>query len=150
MKKIAWTLLVGFLVVAGRGAMAGDTVLADPKPSMDAPRKIAVSLNIKEDAKVNSILYNIVNVQKFYGQDNVEIVVVGWGPGIRPLLKPDSTVRARIESLLHYDIQFVACKNTMDLSGEKVEDLIDGVEWVQAGLPELTERQLMGWTVLWL
>lgn len=148
MRKFWLALVLVFLAASGR-AHAGDTVLSEPLPSVDQPRKIVVSLNTKDDAKVNSLLYNVVNIQKFYGQDNVEIVVIGWGPGIRPLLKPDTTVRARIESLVQYDIQFVACKNTMDLVGRKVEELVDGVGWVQAGLPEIAERQLRGWAVIW-
>lgn len=149
MRTFWQSVFIGILVLGASVAHAGETVLSDPIPSMDQPRKIVVSLNTRDDARVNSILYNVVNIQKFYGQDNVEIVVIGWGPGIRPLLKPDSTVRSRIESLVQYDIRFMACKNTMDLGGVPVDQLIDGVEWVQAGLPEIAERQLRGWAVIW-
>lgn len=142
-------VFVVFALLFGRPIQAADVEMSAPKPSMDAPRQILVSLHTKDDAKVNNILYNIVNIQKFYGQDNVEIVVIGWGPGVRPLLKPDSTVRARIESLTQYDITFIACKNTMDTVGRTLDDLIDGVEWVQAGLPDIIERRQRGWVDIW-
>ena len=138
------------LLFAAPGARAGETVLAEPHPSIDAPRRVVVSMSTKDTEKVNHLLYNVVNLQKFYGQDNVEIAVVGWGPGVRPLLKQDSTVRARIESLIQYGVHFYACGNTLDTIGDRsVKDLIDGVEWVQAGLPEIIERRLRGWVDIW-
>lgn len=150
MQGIRGFLMLLVLAVSVQGAQAGETQLAAPKPSVDAPRRIVVSLSTKDPDKVNSVLYNVVNIQKFYGQDQVEVAVIGWGPGIRALLKQDSTVRPRIESLMQYGVSFVACKNTLDFTdGRAVGDLIDGVEWVQAGLPEIIERRLNGWVDIW-
>jgi len=149
MRFFWFPVLIGLFLFTGRAAVTAEVQVSDPQPSMDEPRRIIVSLHDKDDAKVNNILYNIVNIQKFYGQDNVEVVVVGWGAGVRPLLKPDSTVRARIESLIQYGITFIACKNTMDTVGRKIDDLIDGVEWVDAGLPEIIERRVGGWVDIW-
>lgn len=143
-------LLSALFWLPASSLLAGETEFAEPAPSMDTPRQILFSLNTKDDVKVNGILSNIVNVQKLYGIDNVEIVVVGWGAGVRPLLLQDSTVRARIESLMQYDVEFVACKNTLDFIDDRSEqDLIDGVDWVTAGLPEIVERRKRGWVDLW-
>lgn len=150
MRKFRGLLIVLALIFSAPSAQGGDTELATPKPSVDAPRRIVVSLNTKDPEKINNVLYNVVNIQKFYGQDQVEVAVVGWGPGVRPLLKPDSTVRARIESLVQYGVSFIACKNTLDsIKDRSIDDLIVGVEWVQAGLPEIVERRLRGWVDIW-
>ncbi len=122
--------------------------LSDPVPSMDNPRRILISLNFKDENAVNSLLYNVINIQKYYGQDNLEIAVLGWGQGVRMLLQ-DSVVKARIESQMQYDIQFIACGNTLSNLGINPDNLIDGVELVKAGLPEIVERELAGWSIIW-
>ena len=119
--------------------------LADPEPDMDNPRKIILQLTSSDDAEVNSILYNAINVQKFYGMDNVKVAVIAYGQGVRALLKESSTVSSRIESLQQYDVEFVACGNTLDTFGKRTEDLLPGVARVQAGIPEIVERKLQGW-----
>ncbi|MBT3790742.1 MAG: hypothetical protein HN725_09780 [Alphaproteobacteria bacterium] len=148
MKSHFLTFLFGFmLTVSGQIALA-DTQLSEPKPSMDNPRQIVLALNTNDEAAVNNLLFNVVNIQKFYGQENVEIAVVGYGAGVRNFLKSDSKVADRIQSLILYDVQFVACGNTLDAIGRKRDELIEGVDWVQAGLPEIVERQLRGWIYL--
>ncbi len=54
-------------------------------------------------------------------------------------------MRERISSLLQYDIEFVACGNTMEATGRTKADLIEGVDMVTAGIPEIMERTLQGW-----
>ena len=148
MKSHFLTFLFGFmLTVSGQIALA-DTQLSEPKPSMDNPRQIVLALNTNDEAAVNNLLFNVVNIQKFYGQENVEIAVVGYGAGVRNFLKSDSKVADLIQSLILYDVQFVACGNTLDAIGRKRDELIEGVDWVQAGLPEIVERQLRGWIYL--
>ena len=138
----------GASISAAESTAQNKQTMADPEPSMDNPRKVLVSLNFNDEKSVASLLYNVINIQKSYGQDNLEIVVLGWGPGVRALLK-DSPVRARIESQMQYDIQFIACGNTLETIGISPDNLIDGVGLVKAGLPEIIERELMGWSVIW-
>jgi len=132
----------GVLSAAAEGEKAE---LADPKPSMDEPRRVVLTMTSDDPRKMNSILYNVVNIQKFYGIDNVEIAVVAWGPGMRGLLRHGSPVRERIQSLMHYDVEFVACGNTMTSMHWREGDLIPGVEVTKAGIPEVIERRLKGW-----
>ena len=122
--------------------------MSEPEPSMDTPRQVVISMKIKDEAQVNSLLYNVINIQKAYGIDNVELAVVGWGPGVRMLLK-GSPVRARIESQMQYGVKFIACGNTLDAINISPDNLIDGVELVKAGLPEIIERERLGWSVVW-
>lgn len=126
-------------------AFGAETVLAKPEPTPDSPRRVLLQLSSDDPRAVNDLLYNVVNIQKFYGQDNVRVAVVSFGAGNRTLYKDSSPVKARIESLLQYDVEFVACGNTMEVTNRSKTDLIDGVEVVTAGIPEIMERQLHGW-----
>ena len=121
--------------------------MAEPQPSFDNPRQIVFSLNEKDEVRVNAVLNNIANVQRAYGIDNVKLAVVAYGPGIWSLLQ-DSPVRARIESLMKYEVEFVACGNTLDGIHKTDDDLIGGVSRVPAGLVEIVERRLSGWVDL--
>jgi len=147
MKK---TLLIGFLtaILISAIPVRADTVLADPKPSIDTPRRIALMLSTDDPKIVNQLLFNVINIQKFYGIDNVKLVVVAYGAGLRALMEKTSTVASRVRSQQQYGIRFIACGNTLDAMNKNRDSLIKGVEWVQAGLPELVERQLRGWVIL--
>ena len=125
-----------------------ETPLAEPRPSIETPRRIVVSLSEGDAARANAIFSNLVNVQAFYGQDQVEIIVVAYGPGVRHLLHGESQVAERVASLQAYDIAFVACGATLDTLGVAPEGVLESVQVVQNGLPEIIERQLMGWVHL--
>ena len=123
------------------------TVMAEPEPDFDNPRKVLISLNEKDEKRVNAVLNNVMNIQKAYGPDNVQLVLVAYGPGIWSVMK-DSPVRKRIESMMIYEIEFVACGNTLDSIHKTRNDTIDGVGWARAGLQEVIERRLQGWVDL--
>lgn len=143
MRVLLAALAVVMLAVPPAGA--GETVLADPKPSWDAPRKILLQLTSDEPRHVNNVLYNAVNLQKFYGQDNVRVAIVAYAGGVRALLRDGSKVADRVASLKEYEVEFLACGNTMDTIGKTPKDLLPGVEVVTAGIAEIVERKLRGW-----
>ncbi|TAM86987.1 hypothetical protein EPN42_12245 [bacterium] len=124
---------------------SGGPYLSDPKPSFDHPRKIVVSLSEREPARANEVISNIGNIQRFYGADNVRIALVVYGPGIHAVLKDESTVKERIEGLLAIGVHVLACKQTLDTVHRGIGDLLDGVETVPNGLPEIVELQSQGW-----
>lgn len=124
-----------------------ETVLSDPQPSFDEPRRLMLQISTGDEREINNILWNAVNLQKYYGIDNVKIAVIAFGPGMVALYK-DSPVRERIESLLKYGIEFIGCGNTMETTHRTPDDLIEGVDYVTAGLAEIVERQLDGWIYL--
>jgi intracellular sulfur oxidation DsrE/DsrF family protein len=147
MRLKSLAIILAFLAVGLTPANA-QTVLSDPKPSMENPRRIALMLSTDDPKIVNQLLFNVINIQKFYGMDKVELVVVAFGAGLRAVMEDTSPVAARIRSQQHYGVRFIACGNTMDAMKKKRGSLIKGVEWVQAGLPELVERHLRGWVIL--
>jgi intracellular sulfur oxidation DsrE/DsrF family protein len=138
-------ILVALAAIPLAGAGVRQTPLADPKPTIDSPRRIVVSLSEADPARANAVFSNIVNVQGFYGQDLVRIMVVAYGPGLRHLLRGESQVAERVASLQAYDVEFVACGATLETLGLPPEAVLDGVQVVQNGLPEVVERQVEGW-----
>ncbi|WP_162937322.1 DsrE family protein [Indioceanicola profundi] len=143
LRSMTVLLLVGLMGCAG--ARAAETVLADPPPSFDNPRHIMLQLTSSDPQMINNILYNAVNLQKFYGQDNVRIAIVAFGAGMEALYEKTTPVKDRITSLQQYDVEFVACGNTLETTGHTEDELIDGVTLVTAGIAEIVERQLRGW-----
>ena len=142
--KIA-LLMVALVIVALPNVASAQTIMAEPIPSLDNPRRIMLQLTSDDPKDMNNLLYNAVNLQKFYGIDNVKIAIVAYGAGMKALYKASSPVRQRIESLLKYDVQFVGCGNTMEATHRSPSELISGVEHVTAGIAEIIERRLRGW-----
>ena len=128
--------------------MAQAADFADPQPTMDSPRQIIVQVETGDEGKLNSILYNVMNIQKHYGVDNVELRVVAYGAAVRALMLDTSKLKDRVTSMQMYDIQFVSCGNTMETIKKTPADLIEGVETITSGLPYIIEHSLMGWQVI--
>ena len=140
MKQFLTTLLIILSFVSA------ETQMAEPKPSMDNPRKFIFPITKWDRDEINHILGSANNVIKFYGVDNTEVVIVAYSQGIQALLKTrDSKIATRVKSLMTYDVEFIACQNTMTTLNIKKKDLLDDVEVVTAGIVELIERQLRGY-----
>ena len=72
--------------------------------------------------------------------------IVAYYHGIRALLKKNTKIALRVEALMMYDVEFVACGNTMRTKKIEEDELIDGSEIVTAGVAEIVERVKEGWT----
>jgi intracellular sulfur oxidation DsrE/DsrF family protein len=116
-----------------------------PPPTIDRPRRIVLSFSDRDPARVNEVIGNVGNIQRFYGADNVKIALVVYGPGVHALLKNESSVQARIAGLIAIGVEVLACGATMTSLGKTQADLIDGVRIVPNGIPEIVERQARGW-----
>lgn len=138
-------LLLLFLMVITAYA---ETKFAEPKPSIDNPRKIVFSISAADDESINHVLSTANNVLKFYGPENVEMEIVAYYHGIRALLKSEKDIAIRVKALMQYDVKFVACGNTMETKKIKQSQLIDGSEIVTAGVVELVERVKSGSTYI--
>jgi len=125
--------------------LSEDTKVVEPEPDWDNPRKIVLQVTSKDEFHVNNVYYNAINMQKFYGTDNVKIAIVFYGPGIRPLLKESAIAPSRVKSLQDYEVEFIACNNTLTTIGKKTEDLLDGVRVVTSGIAEIVEKKIDGW-----
>jgi len=122
-----------------------DTEYADPKPSIDNPRQIVFSVTEDSLHALDHILSVANNVLKFYGPEKVEMKIVAYSKGIKLLNRHNKATAVRVDALMQYDVEFVACGNTMKTLHIKKEDLVDGSVVVTAGVVELLESVKAGW-----
>lgn len=140
MKKV-WMALC----MAATLSLYADTEFADPKPSFEAPRQILFSITGGDDEAIHHVLSSANNVLKFYGPENVQMRIVAYYHGIRALLKREDQFAVRVDALMQYGVEFVACGNTMRTKKISDEELIEGSEIVTAGIAEMIERTKEGW-----
>ena len=123
-----------------------ETEYAEPKPSFDNPRKIVFSITEDTPHAIDHILSVASNVVKYYGVDNVEMKIVAYSKGIVLLLKSHSIEDAkRVDALMQYEVEFIACGNTMKTYEIEESELLEGSIVVTAGVVELLESVKKGW-----
>ncbi|MBI4666362.1 MAG: DsrE family protein [Nitrospinae bacterium] len=142
--RMALFLVSALLLINGIPAWA-DTI-ASPEPAFDNPRKLVIQLNTGDVKQQEAVFNNVSNLLKFY-ENNVRMAVVVFGQGIDVVLK-GSAFNERIQSLKAYDVEFIACGNTLKVRQKTKDDLLPGVGYATAGLAEIAERQLSGWVYL--
>jgi len=129
-----------------------DTEFAKPIPTIENPRQFIFPITSENENAISHVLSSASNVIKFYGQNKCEVAIVCYSRGIKAVLKKsyffDKDIQKRVRSLMAYDVEFIACGNTMKTYKMQKEELIDNVEVVTAGIVELIERQKSGWTYI--
>ncbi len=129
-----------------------DTEFAKPVPSIEHPRQFVFPITSEDEQEISHVLSSASNVIKFYGPDKCEVAIVCYSRGIKAVLKKsyffDKDIQKRVRSLMTYDVEFVACGNTMNTYHIGKKELIEDVEVVTAGIVELIERQKKGWTYI--
>ncbi|VAY87094.1 hypothetical protein MNB_ARC-1_673 [hydrothermal vent metagenome] len=139
MKKI---LLICLIFATSNAQMK----FSDPKPTFDNPRKWVIRLHSADVDNVNHMLNSIYNVLKVYPDGGIQIAVVTYAQGVRVLRKDyDQKVLKRISSLIEYEVEFIACRNTMETMKWKDKEFISDISYVQTGIAEVIERQASGW-----
>ena len=139
MKKIVLILLIAVFSYA-------QSTFSDPQPTFDNPRKLVIQLYDSEVTKVNHNLSSIYNILKEYPSESLKVVVIAYGNGMRALKNDyDAKTLTRIQSLMEYDVEFIGCRNTMETMKWTEADFIDDIEYVQAGIVEIIERQVSGY-----
>ncbi len=123
------------------------TTFADDD-DFDGEHRLIIQINTDDPKTQSQALSNIVNLQKHYGIDNIEIEVVAYGPGLH-MVTTKSPLQQRISSLMQSDVVFTACGNTLDTIHEttgKKPVVIEGVGNVQTGIARIIELQEAGWS----
>lgn len=134
------------------GMLFADTEFAKPLPSLDNPRQFVFPITSENEQEISHVLSSASNVMKFYGPEKCEVAIVCYSKGIKTLLAKayffDKEIQQRVRSLMTYDVEFIACGNTMTTYKLKNSELLEDVEVVTAGIVELIERQKKGWTYI--
>jgi intracellular sulfur oxidation DsrE/DsrF family protein len=149
-KALYSNILVAVLVISGSLSFA-------PYLSADefVQHKIIFQVNDNDPARMNLVLNNVANVNKFYLDKGevAQIEVVAYGPGLKMLIDGMSPVKDRIKSISqNFDnVAFKACKNTYKAMTRKVGKdlhLLPQAKLVDAGVIHLVKRQEQGWSYL--
>lgn len=132
-----------FLALIAMACLIGQPPAGAAEPAVPKNRLV---LQVSDDdaKKWNAVLNNVHNVQADLGKGRVEVEIVAFGPGLRMLLA-DSLVANRVEDAQAEGVRFVACRNTMTALKLRDDDMIKGIDYVQAGLVRLMQRQQQGW-----
>jgi intracellular sulfur oxidation DsrE/DsrF family protein len=128
-------------------AVAGGTAPASAQSTGSVQNRVVMQVSDNDPGKWNLALNNARNLQTDLGAKNVEIEIVAYGPGIG-MLKSDSVVGSRIGEALASGVRIEACENTM--RGQKLQkpDMLAGIDYVQAGVVEIMQKQQQGWSYI--
>lgn len=121
---------------------------ANESDDFEGEHRLIIQINTDDPRTQDIALSNIVNLQKHYGIDNIEIEVVAYGPGLH-MVTTKSPVIQRITSLMQQDVVFTACGNTINTIHEttgKKPEVIEGVGNVKTGVARIIELQEQGWS----
>ena len=126
--------------------------LADGKP-----HHVAIQVDQNDPQVMNLALNNATNVIEYYRAKNeeVDIDIVAYGPGLHMLRADTSPVQDRIKRLRDLafpgKIQFSACNNTkqgMEKTEGKAISIVPDATIVPSGVVRLMELQEQGWSYI--
>jgi len=118
------------------------SVLAFPALAQQKQR-VVIQVSDNDPAKWSLALNNARNVQADLGQENVQIELVAYGPGL-DMLKAESKVADRLAGALDENVGLIACENTMTNMHVTKDDMYSGIGYVKAGVTHLMKRQREG------
>ncbi|MFT4277259.1 MAG: DsrE family protein [Rhodopseudomonas sp.] len=134
------------------------TVAAAPALAADAkPHRVAIQVDQNDPAVMNLALNNAANIIDYYKakDEDVQVEVVTFGPGLHMLRADSSPVKDRIKQIsdaaFPSSIKFAACDNTkkgMEKHEGHAVSLIPQASEVPSGAVRLIELQGDGWAYL--
>lgn len=108
------------------------------------PKGVVIQVSEADPAKWEMALINARNVRKAYGDQNVGVEIVAYGPGLK-MLRDDSPVASALEEAKRNGVKLLACGNTMRMTHTTRAELNRAVDVVPAGIVEIMERQQDGY-----
>ena len=119
------------------------------------PHRVGIQVDQNDPQVMNLALNNATNVIEYYRAKNedVDVDLVTFGPGLHMLRDDTSPVKDRIKRLKELafpgKIQFSACNNTkqnMEKAEGKAVSIISDATLVPSGVVQLMELQEQGWS----
>jgi intracellular sulfur oxidation DsrE/DsrF family protein len=127
----------------------GKMEFVSPKPSFDNPRKWVIPVNSDDIHKINHIIGAINNVINEYPPESIKVAIIFYSAGMRVIKKDyDKKTQKRLLSLVDgYEVELVGCLNTMKTMKWSKKDFLNEIEYKQAGIAEIIERDFAGWFI---
>ncbi|MHB8271359.1 DsrE family protein [Bradyrhizobium sp.] len=130
--------------------------LVSGSPAADVKsHRVSIQVDQNDPQVMNLALNNASNVIEYYRAKNedVDVDIVTYGPGLHMLRDDTSPVKDRIKRLKELTfpgkIQFSACNNTkqgMEKAEGKAVSIISDATLVPSGVVHLMELQEQGWS----
>jgi intracellular sulfur oxidation DsrE/DsrF family protein len=136
---VIWSLLFSFPGFAGNACAA--------EASVKAPHHVVFSVTEEDQHIWNEVFGNFRNIQHEFGPENIRIEMVVYDQAMG-MLKDDSLVAEKVSDALADGVKIVACMNSMKAQGLKKDDMLNGIDYVQAGIVELIKLQAAGWAYI--
>lgn len=92
--------------------LSSTAVVAASNDNSLVEKKIVLQISDPNPFKQTLVLNVANNLLKHYGQDQVAVEIVAFGPGLRLLFKENAN-KGRISSLAGSGVKFSACSNTI-------------------------------------
>ena len=112
--------------------------------------KMVIQINSKDKLTHKMGLINAGNLKSQLGNNNIDVEVVIYGPGLS-LVKKGSVFTKRIEKLQSRGVQFSVCEGTLKAIAKKTgkePELIDGMKRVRTGALRILELQEQGYAYI--
>ena len=139
-----------FLGLLGTGVVAAALApsLASAQTKGGAGKnKVVFQMSDADPARWMLALNNMRNVQVDLGDDEVELELVAYGPGIG-MLKADSPVAKGVAEALKTGAKVVACENTMKVQKLGYPDMLPNIGYAPSGVVELMRKQQQGYAYI--
>jgi uncharacterized protein len=144
-------VIIGLVIAALLSiTLVSEGLTADPKS-----HRVSIQVDQNDPQVMNLALNNASNVIEHYRAKNedVDVDIVTYGPGLHMLRADTSPVQDRIKRLKEMafpgKIQFSACNNTkqnMEKAEGKSVPIISDATLVPSGVVRLMELQEQGWS----
>ncbi len=115
-----------------------------------ASTKIVLQISDPNPFKQTLVLNVASNIIKHYGEDNVAVEIVAFGPGLR-LLQTGNANSGRIEGLASKGVTFSACANTQKAMSRKLGHMPamnSNAVTVGAGVVRIIDLVKQGYTLV--
>src|SRR5210317_1295232 len=110
MKILKYLGLSGSLALIATLLIQGPLLAQEEKPF--AEQKFVLQISDMDPSKQTLVLNVAGNILKAYGQDQADVEIVAFGPGVRLLFEGNSNSE-RIDGLVDSGVRFFACSNTI-------------------------------------
>lgn len=118
---------------------------AAPRAQTGDGYRVVFQVTADDPEQWAGLLGNIENLRRALGDDVEAVEVVVHGGGIGLVLRSDTALAGRMETLAKSGVRFVACENTMRSRNFTKADLLPFVGTVDSGVAEVVRRQKQGW-----
>ena len=125
-------------------------VVAQAAEKSFAKHKVVLQISDPNPFKQTLVLNVASNLVKHYGEDDVDIEIVAFGPGLRLVMKDNANAN-RIEGLAQKGVRFSACSNTIRNFSKKLggePDLDSNAKIVKAGVVQIIDLVNQGYMLV--